>query len=68
LDSKKSYSKQKPADLEELILQTTQKFNVRNVYSKDWPIRDALKLRLKTTSDAEKKKLTRKAEANFKKV
>jgi hypothetical protein len=38
------------------------------VYSKDWPIRDALKLRLKSTSDAEKKKINRKAEANFKKV
>jgi len=50
------------------MLQTAQKFNIRNVYSKDWPIRDALKLRLKYTSDAEKKKITRKAEASFKKV
>jgi hypothetical protein len=50
------------------MLQTTQKFNIKNMYSKDWPIRDALKLRLKYTSDHEKKKLTRKAEANFRKV
>jgi hypothetical protein len=50
------------------MLQTTEKFNIKNMYSKDWPIRDALKLRLKYTSDHEKKKLTRKAEANFRKV
>ena len=50
------------------MLQTMQKFNIRNMYSRDWPIRDALKLRLKYTSDAEKKKITRKIEANFKKV
>ncbi|KAF8801036.1 hypothetical protein BYT27DRAFT_7311487 [Phlegmacium glaucopus] len=68
LDSKRCYSKQKPADLEELVQLTVQKFNIRNVYSKDWPVRDALKLRLKCTSDAEKKKVTRKTEANFKKV
>jgi hypothetical protein len=45
-----------------------QKFNIRNVYLKDWPVRDALKLRLKYMSDAEKKKMTRKTEAKFKKV
>ena len=50
------------------MLQTTQKFNIRNMYLRDWPIRDALKLRLKYTSDAEKRKITRKIEANFKKV
>jgi small-conductance mechanosensitive channel len=50
------------------MLQTAQKFNLVNVYSKDWPIRDALKLRLKYTSDTEKKKKIRKTEANFKKV
>jgi hypothetical protein len=48
--------------------QATQKFNIRNMYSKDWPIRDVLKLRLKYTSDAEKKKITRKTQANLKKV
>ena len=49
-------------------MQTAQKFNIKNMYSKDWPIRDALKLRLKCTSDADKKKITRKTEANFRKV
>ncbi|KAF8801716.1 hypothetical protein BYT27DRAFT_7216002 [Phlegmacium glaucopus] len=67
LDSKRCYSKQKPADLEELVQLTVQKFNIRNVYSKDWPVLDALKLRLKCMSDAEKKKVTKKTEANFKK-
>ena len=37
-----------------------QKFNLINVYSKDWPIQNALKLRLKYMSNAEKKKITRK--------
>jgi hypothetical protein len=50
------------------MLQTTQKFNITDVYSNDWPIRDALKLRLKLTSDAEKKKINRKMEENLKKV
>jgi hypothetical protein len=50
------------------MLQTAQKFNIKNVYSNDWPIRDALKIRLKSTSDAEKKKITKKAEAKFRKV
>jgi hypothetical protein len=55
-------------DLTINMLQTAQKFNIRNVYTKDWPIRDALKLRLKYTSDTEKKKKARAMEANFKKV
>jgi hypothetical protein len=50
------------------MLQMVQKFDIRNVYSKDWPVQDALKLKLKYTSDAEKKKSTRKIEANFKKI
>jgi hypothetical protein len=50
------------------MLQRAQKFNIKNVYLNDWPIWDALKLRLTGTFDAEKKKITRKTEANFKKV
>jgi len=49
-------------------VQTAQKFNIENVYSKDWPIRDALKLRLKGTSDMEKRRITKKTEANFRKA
>jgi hypothetical protein len=45
-----------------------QKFDIKNVYSNDWPIRDALKLRLKYTSDFERKKIQRKTEANLKQV
>jgi len=51
-----------------MISQTAQNFHIKNVYSKDWPIRDALKLRLKYTSDWEKKKVLRKTANNFKKV
>jgi hypothetical protein len=55
-------------DLTINMLQTAQKFNIGKMYTKDWPIRDALKLRLKYTSDAEKKKKARQVEANLKKA
>jgi hypothetical protein len=38
------------------------------MYLNDWPIRDALKLRLKYTSDFERKKIQRKKEADLKQV
>jgi hypothetical protein len=45
-----------------------KKFEIQGRYHNDWPIRDALKLRLKYTSDWEKKKESRKIEANLKKA
>ena len=50
------------------LIQTTKKFEIQGRYHNDWPIRDALKLRLKYTSDWEKKKESRKIEANLKKA
>jgi hypothetical protein len=43
-----------------------KRFEIQDRYYDDWPIRDALKLRLKYTSDWEKKKANRKIEANLK--
>ena len=50
------------------LIQTTKKFEIQGRYHNDWPIRDALKLQLKYTSDWEKKKESRKIEANLKKA
>jgi hypothetical protein len=38
------------------------------MYSNEWPVRDALKMRLKQTADTEKKKERRKLESNLKQV
>jgi len=65
LDIKTCYSKQKR---EEHIIQTAKWFKIQDKYNNDWPIRDALKLRLKYTSDWEKKKDNRKIEARLKQV
>ena len=50
------------------IVQTAKRFKIQDRYHEDWPIRDALKLRLKYTSDWEKKKENRKIEANLKRA
>ena len=50
------------------IIQTAKRFKIQNRYYDDWPIRDALKLQLKYTTDWEKKKDNRKIEANLKKA
>lgn len=41
---------------------------MQNKYSNDWPVRDALKMRLKYTADWEKKKEQRKLESDLKQV
>jgi hypothetical protein len=48
--------------------QTAKKFDIENVYLNNWPIREALKSRLKYTADFEKKKEMRKAQAELKEV
>lgn len=50
------------------LIQTAKRFKIQDKYDNDWPIRDALKLRLKYTSDWEKKKDIRKMEAKLKQV
>ena len=48
------------------IIQTAKRFKIQDRYNDDWPIHDALKLRLKNTSDLEKKRSNRKIEAKLK--
>ncbi|KIM35110.1 hypothetical protein M413DRAFT_32736 [Hebeloma cylindrosporum] len=80
------FSRQKPADLDEIIqsgsskqsikhrystylcVQTAQKFGIENTYKNNWPIREALKARLKYTADWEKKKVERRINAELKEV
>ena len=50
------------------IIQTAKRFKIQGRYCDDWPIRDALKLRLKYTSDWEKKKDSRRIEANLRRA
>jgi hypothetical protein len=51
-----------------LCLQTTEKFNISDIYANDWPIREALKLRLKYTSETARRQAQRKVHKNLKKV
>ena len=49
-------------------VQTARKFKIKNKYANYWPIREALKARLKYTADWEKKKEARKIGAELKEV
>ncbi|KAF8801627.1 hypothetical protein BYT27DRAFT_7114533 [Phlegmacium glaucopus] len=68
LNIKKCFTNQTPAQVESIIQSTAQKFGIENVYVNNWPIREALKARLKYTSDWEKKKEDRKIQAELKEV
>lgn len=48
--------------------QVNRKFKIEGVYDKDWPVREALKLRLKYTSEAARKQHLRKTDKTLKKV
>jgi hypothetical protein len=81
LDITICYSKQKREDLDKVIqsvriraifqmfllpyIQTAKLFKIQDRYCDDWPIRNALKLRLKYMSDWEKKKGNRRIEAKL---
>ncbi|KDR65034.1 hypothetical protein GALMADRAFT_217705 [Galerina marginata CBS 339.88] len=66
LDAKKCFTHQKVSELDKIIQSTARKFDIENTYVNNWPIREALKSRLKYTSDLEKKKEVRKAQAELK--
>ena len=47
-------------------LQTTKKFAIQDIYMNDWPVREALKLRLKYTSEQARKQVNRRTEKKLK--
>ncbi|KAF9470814.1 hypothetical protein BDN70DRAFT_939410 [Pholiota conissans] len=62
------YSKQDKDKLDEVVEAAARKLDIHRLYAKDWPIRDALKLQLKYTSDNEKKRALKKANNTLKRV
>ena len=49
-------------------IQVTKKFDIVGFYSNDWPVRDAMKMRLKYMSDSGKRRLQKVKVANLKNV
>lgn len=68
LDVTRCYSKQKLSDVADIVDSATKKFDIVDFYSNDWPVRDAMKMRLKYMSDSEKRRLQKLRDANLKKV
>ncbi|KDR76617.1 hypothetical protein GALMADRAFT_139530 [Galerina marginata CBS 339.88] len=68
LDIEKCFSRQKREDLEKIIQSTAQKFEIENIYSNNWPMREALKARLKYTADLAKKQGNRRVQTELKQV
>ncbi|KAF8878984.1 hypothetical protein CPB84DRAFT_1852221 [Gymnopilus junonius] len=55
LDVKKCFSKQKPEIVQNVIQIVMRKLKIFDVYVSDWPVHEALKLRLKYTSEIARK-------------
>jgi hypothetical protein len=66
LDVQKCFSGQKSEAIKKTIRDIAHKFGIEDVYTNDWPIREALKLRLKYTSESARKQRVRRTEKALK--